>query len=106
MVALFSRRAEARWPPSARRSILGVYGTGLLAACSSVVLFRKEKLCLIALAGLACAVLIPSRRLADVPGTQIRVAGVQMEFPGDNEVLLNLRQLVKTNPAVDLIQTG
>jgi len=90
---------------------IGVYGMGFLimsaVALLSLLARRKQfTLGVALLAGLAFisdAPRIGTSPSIAIPGTELRVAGVQMEFPGEPEVIFNLNQLVKKSPDAQLL---
>jgi apolipoprotein N-acyltransferase len=90
---------------------IGVYGAGFLLmslATGVAFLWRTSRAYACALlivgaggfggAGHLCGQWPPPRSLANV-----RVAGVQMEFPSGNEVLVRLNDLLRSRPNVELI---
>lgn len=90
---------------------LGVYGMGFLlmgVACGAAFLWTKSKRAGIALLVLGPASLLAwariSARVPDAsPQTVVHVAGVQMEFPTEQEVLLRLNALVRAHPEAELL---
>jgi apolipoprotein N-acyltransferase len=91
--------------------VIGVYGVGFLLtgiAVGAAFLWRTSKAwaCAVLIAGAGglcgaghwCGQLPTPRALANV-----RVAGVQMEFPSGNEVLVRLNDLIRSRPDADLI---
>jgi apolipoprotein N-acyltransferase len=90
-------------------SITGVYGLGFVLAAVAVVanLPRTTVARLIALVvgavaiwtwGFAC-----ETRTEALGKGQVRIAGVQMEFPTEKEVLLRLTQLLRKHPETELL---
>lgn len=83
---------------------LGVYGLGTFAAClAGALLFVSWKRMiagLIIVAGFSCLlVTTPTRD----DGPQLTLAGVQMEFPDEDQVLPALDKLVTTYPNANLL---
>ena len=88
----------------------GVYGVGFLlmsVAAGAAWRWRKSRVqsLTVLLAGGAC---LCGLGAADVraprrPGTVVRVAGIQMEHPGEGEVLARLKGLVRRLPGTQLI---
>jgi apolipoprotein N-acyltransferase len=99
----------APWQPALRLS--GVYGLGFVLislVVGSAYLWQKSRIrafallslgvVCICLGGLFCGQESPTGSLA-----KIRVAGVQMEFPTENEVRLRLNELIRTYPDTELV---
>ncbi len=99
----------APWQAALR--LTGVYGLGFLLvslAAGAAYLWQRSKtrsLCLlslgvgcICLGGIFCGRQTPSQSLA-----QVHVAGVQMEFPSEKEVLLRLDDLIRSYPDSELV---
>lgn len=95
----------------------GVYGLGFLAAslAATGLMVRQSRLRRMgAMAGAGCllvavGVLIPQSSRSTLPKEYpqgVRVAGIQLEAPGVQEVLVALDDLVQADPAVELIQLG
>jgi len=90
--------------------LAGVYGVGFLlmgVAAAAAWRWRKSRMQALAvlLAGGACIWVLG---LADVtaprqPGRVVRVAGVQMEHPGEGEVLARLKGLIRRLPDTQLV---
>jgi apolipoprotein N-acyltransferase len=99
----------APWQAALR--LTGIYGIGFLLiglAAGAAYLWRTSRVqafgvmalgvgCL-SLGGLFCGQVAPVR-----PQAQIRVAGVQMEFPKENEVRLRLNDLIRSYPDTQLV---
>ena len=92
-------------------NLMGTYGAGfLLAGIASIgtALCRKSEiralitLCagigLVGLMGLAS-----SHHNSTAPMTKVHVAGVQMEFPSEQEVLVRLNDLIRKYPKAELV---
>lgn len=91
--------------------LAGTYGIGFLlmsVAAASAFLWQKSRiqslalLCLgaggVCLGGFLCGKASPTP-----PGDVVRVAGVQMEFPSENEVRLRLHDLIRSHPDTQLV---
>lgn len=101
--------AFAGVPGQAPLHCLGMYGTGfLLTAVASLAAAWWPKRRLLALAALAvgaAAVSLPGLGRLPArppPSTQVRVTGIQMECPAEQEVLVRLTQAVRQYPETDL----
>jgi apolipoprotein N-acyltransferase len=89
--------------------LAGAYGLGLLIAaiaCAGAWAWNRSRLRagLALLAGAAALWLMGAclpRTLAPV-SNRIRVAGIQMEFPSESEVMARLNQTLKAHPETDL----
>lgn len=89
----------------------GNYGLGFLlmsVACAACFLWRKSKARSFAALALGTAFiwvlgLAGGNGQASAPAATIRVGGVQMECPSENEVLLGLDNLIRKYPDLDLI---
>jgi apolipoprotein N-acyltransferase len=99
----------APWQPVLK--LTGVYGVGFLLmtiAAGAAYLWQKSRIRSlgllvlgaggICLGGLLCGQESPSQSLA-----KVRVAGVQMEFPTEREVLLRLNDLIHSYPQTELV---
>jgi apolipoprotein N-acyltransferase len=99
----------APWQPVLK--LTGVYGVGFLLmsiAAGAAYLWQKSRIQSlgllvlgavgICLGGLLCGQESSSRSLA-----KLRVAGVQMEFPTEREVLLRLNDLIHSYPQTELV---
>jgi apolipoprotein N-acyltransferase len=92
-------------------SYIGFYGMGFLimsAIAALSLLPRRKQLSLgaILLAGLAFISDVPPLGTSPsiwIPGAELRVAGVQMESPGETEVIFHLNQLIKKYPDAQLL---
>jgi apolipoprotein N-acyltransferase len=88
---------------------IGMYGFGfvIMAVISAAELLKpKLRAFVLASALLVFAVLnnLPARGIAGiVPRAKLEVAGVQMEFPSQTEVLFNLKALLKAHPEAQLV---
>lgn len=101
--------------------VLGVYGWGALAmalagwtalsleALAAGLPRRRDHLWRLAAAALVTAILLlapahsPAGSNPAPPGADLKVAGVQMEFPGVPEVLQNLRRVTAEAPEAQLV---
>ena len=86
---------------------LGVYGIGLIlmaGAAGLSLLPRRQALIigLAALGGLGLLTNLPRERTNSAPNRELRVAGMQMEFPAELEVPGLLEQLRSKYPEADL----
>ncbi len=101
--------AFAATPAAVPISCVGVYGIGFLfmtIACAAVCVWQRSKVLglLTITVGLILLRLAPSiHRDAPAKTMPLKIAGVQMEFPTESEVLLQLTQLVRRNPAAELL---
>ena len=102
---VFANRLD--WLPM---KVLGMYGFGfvIMAAISLATLLKpKSRTIALSLGLLVLAVLnnLPSHEDArnNPPHANLQVAGVQMEFPSKNEILLNLKSLAKAHPEAQLL---
>lgn len=92
-------------------NLLGVYGVGflLMGAVALLSFAASRKRLVLGLTLLAVLTIITDTPVWEIPTTvmsdqsQVSVAGVQMEFPGDTEVLYNLNQLIKKYPDAQLL---
>jgi apolipoprotein N-acyltransferase len=90
---------------------VGTYGIGFLVAgiaCIAVALWAKSKrqalITLCCSVGLVLLLRLPaSKSYETAPLTKVHVAGVQMEFPSEQEVLVRLNDLVRKYPAAELL---
>ena len=98
--------------PMARKmgfGLLGTYGIGfVLAGIASAGVFAcaksRTKAVLVLLLGMAGLCLVGFLKGAPEPMvSSIRVAGVQMEFPTEPEVLIRLQDLLRAHPATELV---
>lgn len=90
-------------------SIFGVYGIGFVLMIFATALDRlklKQAVFAVPLSLLAIAVAVTMPRAQTGPAVpktdHIHVGGVQLEFPGENEVLVALEKLRKLNPEVNV----
>jgi apolipoprotein N-acyltransferase len=89
----------------------GVYGAGFVlmaVACAAAYVWQKSRVrsALVLLLGvglLYLAGLISPQPHENLPAKIIRVAGVQMEFPTEPEVLRTLTDLVRSHPEAELL---
>lgn len=89
-------------------NLLGMYGFGfLLAGIAAATLLPRRKVSLVYVGAVMLLAAIPPLARIGAPSSPtvgtLRVAGVQMEFPKESDVLANLDRLVKAHPDVDLI---
>ena len=101
--------ADVPWEAPLRH--VGMYGVGLLlmsVAAAAAFWWQKSRVRSLAtlLAGTGVVALCgyisgtaPQPRIAGV----LHIAGVQMEFPAENEVLLRLRDLVRKHPEAEVV---
>ena len=86
--------------------IFGVYGEGfLLAAGAAILVTARRKLYAAAILVLTLVILSrlpPAPADPNQPQTKVQVAGVQMEFPSENQVILVLNQLDRRFPQAEL----
>jgi apolipoprotein N-acyltransferase len=89
---------------------LGVYGAGFVlasAACLAAFLWGRSKLLsgftLLGAAGALVATGDLTGRPEILPAKSIHVAGIQMEFPTEKEVMDRLNGLVRRRPEVELV---
>ncbi len=90
---------------------LGTYGigfllVGLVAAAAFVwqrSRLRAAALLMLGAGGICLTGLLGSREQMAQPLAAIHVAGVQMEFPAQNEVLIRLDDLIRSHPNTDLV---
>jgi len=89
----------------------GIYGLGFLAASvAAVSLLPPKGAALFSLAVALLAVPVPLLQSSSLLGTSrpsadrsVRVAGVQMEFPSDAEVVSSLNHLLRIEPQAELL---
>jgi apolipoprotein N-acyltransferase len=99
----------APWQPVLK--VTGVYGAGLLfmsIAAGAAWLWQKSRIRAVGLLTLGTAgVCLMGAVLADGPVSRttggVHVAGVQMEFPTENEVRLRLDDLIRSYPQTELV---
>lgn len=86
--------------------ILGVYGVGFLcAACATFLIAARRKIYATGVVVFVFAILpmlLPTHSHPEGTSPRVKVAGVQLEFPSEGEVLTALRQLDKKFPKADL----
>ncbi len=86
--------------------LFGVYGEGyLLAAGAAILMTARRKLYAAAIVVLALGILsrLPSPPADPTqPKSRVQVAGVQIEFPSENQVILVLNKLNKQFPQAEL----
>jgi apolipoprotein N-acyltransferase len=103
--------AFASSPGYAMLGLLGVYGTGLLLmiiACAAALAGRTSSslaaLLLVAgTGGIAAWGRIPLPSTESANAEYLSIAGVQLEFPGEKEVLVWLNELTRRHPDADLL---
>jgi apolipoprotein N-acyltransferase len=95
------------WLPMGR---IGVYGIGFLLmaaiSCSSLLRYKLQFIASVALlTGLAVITNAPSRTDIQIerPDSEVQVAGVQLEFPPEAEVVFCLNKLIKAHPQAQLL---
>jgi apolipoprotein N-acyltransferase len=86
--------------------ILGVYGVGFLFA-TYVTIFLTVRRKIYAAAAILLslglfAFLLPANTNSDGPGPRVQVAGVQLEFPPESQIIVVLNQLDKQYPKAEL----
>jgi len=86
--------------------ILGVYGAGFLfAGYATIFLTVSRKIYAVAAVLLSLgffAFLLPATENSDGPGPRVQVAGVQLEFSPESQIILALNQLDKRFPQAEL----
>ncbi|HOX56203.1 MAG TPA: nitrilase-related carbon-nitrogen hydrolase [Candidatus Paceibacterota bacterium] len=99
--------AEAPWQAALR--FTGVYGAGLLlagVAAAAVFCWQKSKVRAAVVLVLGAGAFALGGDLVgshtSTPGPGVRVAGVQMEFPLEAEVVLRLNDLIREHPDTEL----
>jgi len=101
--------AGAPWQMALK--LTGVYGAGfLLISIASVTAFWWQKsklwsvgLLLLGTGGICLSGLLSGKAPPPHPVANIRVAGVQMEFPFEKEVLIRLNDLMRKHPDAELL---
>jgi len=91
-------------------NVIGMYGMGflLMAAIGGCAMLRAGQrlpatvIIFASLAMITNAPRINSPSIMDSPGG-LQIAGVQMEFPSESEVIVNLNKLVKAHPQAELL---
>jgi apolipoprotein N-acyltransferase len=91
--------------------LAGTYGVGFLfISLASVAAFLWQKsriraltLLLLGAGGVCLGGFLSGKEQASQPVATVRVAGVQMEFPTENEVRLRLNDLIRSYPDTDLV---
>jgi apolipoprotein N-acyltransferase len=87
----------------------GVYGISfLLAGIAGLAAGLRDKSTIWALVAICCGSgfllgFADSRKQDTAPRVQVQVAGVQMEFPSEQEVLVRLNELVRKYPKSELL---
>jgi apolipoprotein N-acyltransferase len=89
----------------------GTYGIGFLLAgtgCVAAVLWPKSKTRAVTTLGagvgfLLLSGIIGSKTSEGAPKATARVAGVQMEFPSEQEVIVRLNDLIRKHPEAELL---
>jgi apolipoprotein N-acyltransferase len=101
--------AGAPWQGALK--LVGTYGVGFLlmsVAAAAAFLWLKSRvqslglLCL-AVGGVCLGGFLCGKESATQPLATLRVAGVQMEFPSENEVLLRLNDVILSHPETELV---
>jgi apolipoprotein N-acyltransferase len=86
--------------------VFGVYGEGFLLAAGAVILVTaRRKLYATAIVVLTLVILsrlLPAPADSNQPPIRVQVAGAQMEFPSENQVILALNKLDKQFPQAEL----
>jgi apolipoprotein N-acyltransferase len=101
--------AGAPWQGALK--LAGTYGVGfLLISLASAAAFFWQKsriqaltLLLLGAGGVCLGGFLSGQEQASQPVATVRVAGVQMEFPTENEVRLRLNDLIRSYPDTDLV---
>jgi apolipoprotein N-acyltransferase len=91
--------------------LVGTYGAGFLLislAAVAACLWQKSRLraVTVLLAGAASVCLVGFLSGGEPPtqsASQVRVAGIQMEFPTEKEVLFRLNDLIRAHPETELV---
>ncbi len=99
------------WLPAPALGGVGVYGLGFLLmamACLAGFIWARSKVkagaVLAAEMGLLFVLTqVPGASPTPRGGEDVRIAGVQMEFPAENEVLVRLTELIRRYPETQLI---
>jgi apolipoprotein N-acyltransferase len=99
----------APWQAALR--LTGIYGIGFVLvslAAGATYLWQKSRtrslgLLLLGVGGICTVGLLSSREPSSQSLSGVRVAGVQMVFPTEREVLLRLNDLVRSYPNTDLV---
>jgi apolipoprotein N-acyltransferase len=103
--------AFAQGPPHVALRYAGVYGMGFVlmsVAAAAGFSWRKSVvrsmvLLLIGTGGVWAASRFSAGERAPLAAKRPHVAGIQMEFPTDNEVLFRLKDLVRKHPEVEVV---
>jgi apolipoprotein N-acyltransferase len=89
---------------------VGSFGVGfilMIVAALSALVWTKSRVKAAAVLQAGVAVLYGTARLPhkanDSPATSLHIAGVQLEFPSEKEVLVWLNELVRRHPDADLL---
>ena len=98
---------DLQWLPMKYLGMYG-FGFGIMAIISMAALLKsKARAYTLTLALLVFGVLnnLPPREIAPngAPRAKQEVAGVQMEFPSQTEILFNLKALLKAHPEAELV---
>jgi apolipoprotein N-acyltransferase len=101
--------AGAPWQTALK--VAGVYGEGfLLVALAVVAAWRWQKsklqaggLLLLGIGAICLGALLAERQRSAQPAAGVRIAGVQMEFPNEREVLVRLKDLIRRHPEAQLL---
>jgi apolipoprotein N-acyltransferase len=103
--------AFGSWPAWVPLRHVGTYGLGFLLmvlACAASVLRSRSPIqgLVLLVAGMGALRLwglVSAAAPGRAPAATVRVAGVQMEFPTENEVLLRLEALLRQHPDTELV---
>jgi len=86
--------------------LLGVYGVGFLVAIYAAILLTVRRkiyaVGIVLLSFYLFALLLPSISGSDKPNPRVHVAGIQMEIPSENEILISLNQAERKFPQTEL----
>jgi apolipoprotein N-acyltransferase len=101
--------AEGGWESVFRN--LGTYGFGFVlmgVACAGAAWWKRSRARALAILFAGAGMIYVAGWMFDSPRTgaartQVKVTGIQMEFPTEKEVLLRLDELVKRHPETELI---
>jgi apolipoprotein N-acyltransferase len=101
--------AGAPWQGALK--LAGTYGVGFLLmslASAAAFLWRKSRIRSLALlclgaVGLCLAGVLSGNEPPAQPVAALRVAGVQMEFPTENEMRLRLEDVIRSHPDAELV---
>jgi apolipoprotein N-acyltransferase len=101
--------AGAPWQGALR--LAGIYGAGFLLvsiASAAAWLWQKSRIPSLALlclgtGGVCLTGLLSGEEPPAQPVAAVRVAGIQMEFPRESEVLLRLNDVIRSHPETELV---